>query len=586
MLKKYKKIGELLVEKGFVSNRDIIRALEIQKKSEMPLGEILLKINKITSDDLYLVLSEHYGIKKVSLRDCSIDYKMQGQFSETYARNKSLIILRGKSNNIKIGSSEPDIDLFNEIRKKIDKEVDCELCILSSDEIEYAHRSIYNRSSAEKIIYINENHANFKVSIKKKEENGRLTMSLVDNIIEAGCKLRASDIHLEPLRERFRVRFRIDGDMNEVDIKNEELQNLYRSVIARFKVLGKLVFDLKKQPQGGSFSIIYDDGNRLNHIDYRISIIPARYGECVVLRVLNQTEAERLKVEHLGITGDTRKKYFQQVKRKNGLILIVGPTGSGKTTTLYTTIRTISGEKKIITIEDPVEFVYPDECSVIQTQVNENKGVGFNELINEIVHQDPDVIVIGEIRNKKSCQSAVEAARTGHLVFATIHAEDSTGIIPRMRDMLDAKVEEFLGQTKMIISQRLIKRICLRCSKIIIPDKEDVERYFNDIKYNFPFYQGTGCELCNYSGFSGRIGLYELWIPNRKIISDLRYAGSDYEVRQAAIAGGLKPFYFAGIDLMKEGKITLDKALESIPNLEEERDLIGKEAIEKYLYKL
>ncbi|MCW5198297.1 Flp pilus assembly complex ATPase component TadA, partial [Desulfobulbus sp. F3] len=337
---------------------------------------------------------------------------------------------------------------------------------------------------------------------------------------------------------------------------------------SKFKVLGKLVFDQKEQPQGGSFSVIYDDGNKLHHIDYRISLIPTRYGESVVLRVLDQTMMENMKIDDLGVTGDVYKNYSRQITKTNGLIFIAGPTGSGKTTTLYATIKSIAGDKKIITIEDPIEYIYPDEYAVTQTQVNENRGVGFDELMGELIHHDPDVIVIGEIRSKKSCELAVEAARTGHLVFSTIHAEDSTSIIPRMRDMIDMKSEDFLGQTKAVIAQRLIKRICFYCAEKFIPDSKDIEYYFGEVDQDFDFYHGSGCKLCNYSGFWGRIGIYELWMPTRKTISELRYyAGSDYEIRQAAITGGLKPFYLAGIDLMKQGKITLDKAVRSIPNI-------------------
>ncbi|MCI5125673.1 MAG: hypothetical protein D3925_14665 [Candidatus Electrothrix sp. AR5] len=357
-------------------------------------------------------------------------------------------------------------------------------------------------------------------------------------------------------------------------------------IIARFKILGRLALDKRDQTQGGSFSIQYDSGKQLENIDYRISLLPTKYGEGMVLRILNQSRMENVTLEDLGINGDIYKAYSRQIRKPQGLIVVTGPTGSGKSTTLYATIKQIAGSKKIITAENPIEYSYPEEYSVTQTQVNEPRGVGFDELMDEFMRHDPDVILLGEARNKRSSRIAVEAAQTGHLVFTTMHTEDSTGIVPRMRELLDMKMEEFLGQIKAVMAQRLIKRVCTHCAQKYLPDKEEFELYFGDIKPGFYFYQGTGCEHCDYDGVDGRIGIHELWLPTRKIVSELRLASTDYEIRQAAIMGGLKPLYLSGIDLLKQGKITLKNALDCIPNIEEDRELLGKECVENHVKSL
>ena len=206
--------------------------------------------------------------------------------------------------------------------------------------------------------------------------------------------------------------------------------------------------------------------------------------------------------------------------------------------------------------------------------------------MDEFMRQDPDIIMLGEARNKRSSRIAVEAAQTGHLVFTTMHTEDSTGVVPRMRELLEMKAEQFLGQTKAVMAQRLVKKVCPHCAEKYTPDKEDIRLYFGDIDPGFDFYRGTGCEKCDYDGADGRIGMHEIWLPTRKIVSRLRDAGTDYEIRQAAIENGLKPLYLVGIDLMRQGKITLKRAVEAVPNIEEDRALLGRTCIRQYLNNL
>lgn len=582
--RKQQRIGELFVEKGLISKRDLLQALKLQKIQSIPLGKILLNLNKVKKNEFFSVLAEHYGMRRISLKNHTIDYKLQSRLNEHYAKEKGLVILRDMQKKIKVASCEPTRNLIYDIRKQLDPKVHYQLCMAPFEEICYAHKNIYARKNKKRrITYFPGGSVSTRMFRKSGAEDGKLTMALVDKILRIAYRLEASDIHLEPLKERFRVRYRIEGELHEIDVNNYELQILYQCVIARFKILGKLALDQKDQTQGGSFSIQYDNGEELLDIDYRISLLPTKYGESIVLRVLNQSRMENVTLEDLGITGELHKHYLQQITRPQGLIILTGPTGSGKSTTLYATIKHIAGSKKILTAENPIEYSYPEEISVTQTQVNKARGIGFDELMEEFMRHDPDIIMLGEARNKRSSRTAVEAAQTGHLVFTTMHTEDSTGIVPRMRELLEMKVEQFLGQTKAVIAQRLVKKVCSRCAEKYIPDKQDIRLYFGDIDPGFDFYRGTGCEKCDYDGADGRIGMHELWLPTRKIVSDLRDASTDYEIRQAAIANGLKPLYLAAIDLMRQGRITLKRAIEAVPNIEEDRALLGRSRIEEYL---
>ncbi|XOF32857.1 MAG: GspE/PulE family protein [Candidatus Electrothrix sp. YB6] len=584
--RKQKRIGELCIEKGLISQRDLLQALKLQKIQSIPLGRVLLNLNKIRKKDLAAVLAEHFGVPQISLKNHAIDYKLQSRLNEHYAKEKNLIVLRDAEGNVKVASQEPTQHLFYDIRKQLDPNLQYQLCMAPAEEIGYAHRTIYAEKGKRKITYFPGGCVCTRMVQRSRAEDGQLTMTLVDKILQIGQRVEASDIHLEPLKERFRIRYRIEGDLNEIDVNNYELQILYQCVIARFKILGKLALDLKDHPQGGSFSIQYDNGRELQNIDYRISVLPTRYGEAMVLRVLNQSRMENIQLQDLGMTGFIHREYVRQIQRPQGLIIITGPTGSGKSTTLYATIKHIAGSKKILTAENPIEYAYPEEYSITQTQVNRARGVGYDELMDEFMRHDPDVIMLGEARNKRSSRTAVEAAQTGHLVFTTMHTEDSTGVVPRMRELLEMKAEQFLGQTKAVMAQMLVKKVCAHCAEQYTPDQEDILFYFGGIDPVFAFYRGTGCEHCDYDGADGRIGMYELWLPTRKVVAEMRDAGTDYEIRQSAIAHGLKPLYLAAIDLMQQGKITLKRAIEAVPNIAEDRELLGKTRIERYLHNL
>ncbi len=304
------RIGELFITHELISERDLLQALDVQKIQAIPLGKVLLNLNKVTPNELSFILSKHYQTPQISLKNFTIDYKLQGRLREDYAKEKELIVLRDENGKVNIALPEPDRKVFGEIKKIFPPKIQYRLCMAPSEEINYAHRNIYARKNKNKITYFPGGCPAAKITYQRSgPKDGALTMRLVDNIIKVGQKLKASDIHLEPLKYRSRVRYRVEGELHEIEVNNHDLQILYPSVIARFKVLGKLALDLRDRPQGGSFSIMYDNGKELQDIDYRISLLPTKYGEGMVLRVLNQTKMKDVKLEHLGITGDIHKAY-------------------------------------------------------------------------------------------------------------------------------------------------------------------------------------------------------------------------------------------------------------------------------------
>ncbi len=373
-------------------------------------------------------------------------------------------------------------------------------------------------------------------------------IKLVNLLITRAVESRASDIHIEPFGDEVKVRYRIDGVLSDVESAPKRLQ---AAIVSRIKIMAKLNIAERRLPQDGRIRLLVGD----REIDLRVSTIPILHGESIVMRILDK-ESIVIDLDALGFMPDTLRDFNQLIKRPNGIILVTGPTGSGKTTTLYGALDKInSPDKKIITVEDPIEYQLK---GVNQIQVRPNIGLSFTNTLRHIVRQDPDVVMIGEIRDLETAEIAIQAALTGHLVFSTLHTNDAPSAITRLLDM---GVESFLlsSTVRGILAQRLVRVICLECKVEDTSTDEAQELKALGIRGDARLYRGRGCEACTYTGFRGRMGIFELLVVDEAMRRLILRKADEGEIREVARRSGMKVLLEDGIRKIEAGSTTLDE---------------------------
>jgi len=416
---------------------------------------------------------------------------------------------------------------------------------ISPEIIEEIKKGVKNISGFEKII---------------KEYIAQNTTNLLDVILFGAISLEASDIHIEPEEEQAKLRIRLDGVLQDVIFFE---QNIYHNLISRLKLLSKLKLNITDKPQDGRFTI--EVGDFL--IEIRTSSLPAEYGESIVMRILNPKNL--IGLDDLGLRKDLYKIFDKEIKKPNGMIIVTGPTGSGKTTTLYAFLMKIQNpEIKIITIEDPIEYHLK---GVSQTQVAPEKGYDFSDGLRSIVRQDPDVILVGEIRDLETAKIALQASLTGHLVLSTLHTNDAAGTIPRLVD-LGTDASSIAPALKMAVAQRLVRKICKKCSTLAKPTStglEEIKRGLKTVskdveipdldKTKIPKIKEKGCEFCNFTGYKGRKGLFEAFLVDAEMEKFILTNPPVSSVRELAIKKGMTTMYQSGLIDVVLGNTTLDE---------------------------
>lgn len=402
------------------------------------------------------------------------------------------------------------------------------------------------------------NTADFK---KKIEENlGENITSLLDVILFGAIVLDASDIHLEPQEENSRLRIRLDGVLQDIIFFEKDI---YHRLVSRLKLLSRIKLNITDKPQDGRFTIEIEG----SLIEIRSSSLPAEYGESIVMRILNPKNLIELK--DLGLRSDLHKTFEKEIQKPNGMIIVTGPTGSGKTTTLYAFLKKIQNpEIKIITIEDPIEYHLK---GISQTQVAPEKGYTFSEGLRSIVRQDPDVILVGEIRDLETAKIALQAALTGHLVLSTLHTNDAAGTIPRLVD-LGAETASIAPALKMAVAQRLVRKICQKCSALSNPTKEeleDIKRGLKKLPASIKLPSSTnikirrvkkgGCQFCNFTGYKGRKGLFEAFLVDSQMEKFILTSPPVSSIRESAVKKGMVTMYQSGLIDVVLGETTLEE---------------------------
>ena len=553
-------LGEILYKAGVVEKRALINAIRASKASNKRLGQILLELGLVNEETLTKAIAGQFGLEYVNLDRISIPPNGTKLIPEDIIKRHNVLPLSMNNGKLKLIISDPlDLDMMDAIRFRLNTELDC--CVANPSKIRsYIQRSL-DKSKQEKDDRLKHSidataaeladagHELQAEALRAEAAGGGddgPIVKLVNLIIDNAYYMRASDIHVEPMTERVRVRYRVDGVCLE---KDNIPKNMQAPITARLKILSGMDIAEKRLPQDGRIKRVIGG----QAIDFRVSALPSYHGESMVLRIL-RPDAVRIGIQALGFEEDDYERFQQIIKRPNGIFLVTGPTGSGKTTTLYAALQELNKpDKKIITAEDPVEYNFD---GMNQCQVREEIDLTFDKILRAMLRQAPNIILIGEIRDSVVADTAVQAALTGHLVFSTLHTNDAASAITRLVDM---GVKPFLvaSSIQAIMAQRLVRVICENC-KIV---DENPDPYFlrllgitpEDIKKH-PIYKGTGCSQCQDTGFKGRIGTFELVELNNEI-RELAFAKAPTsELRKAAQASGMRT-------LMEDGKIKVFKGI-------------------------
>lgn len=556
-----KRIGDILIEQGLVTPQQLEEALKMQKEgNKKRLGEALIEIGAISKDELYETLQYIYETEYVDLSNYVIDPEVISFISKETALRFKLIPLSKNDDELIIAMANPlDIYAIDFIRdhtkaKKIKSLLATEEDILNAITNYYelgAYNDIIEKLGTDVISKeeVEEDLKKFEVVSKEA-----LVIQLVNILIVQGVKDNATDIHIEPNEKRLLIRFRIDGMLHDI----KTLPNKMKSdVISRVKVLAKMNMTERHLPQNGRFQVKF--GTR--EVDLRASTIPTVFGEKVVLRLFVKSKG-LIKLEQLGFIPEQLEEFKSIISKSYGIILVTGPAGSGKTTTLYAALNEInSKDKNIVTIEDPVEHKLD---RINQIQINPKTNLTFANALRSILKQDPDIIMVGEIRDTETAQIAFQAALSGHLVFSTLHTNDAVSALTRLIDM---DIETFLISSSVIgvTAQRLVRVICEKCKEKYIPGK-DVLSGFN-IKGKLKkggkikLYRGKGCSFCKNTGYYGRTSIYELIVLDEKIRALIISKSSSNVIKDAAIKKGMKTLKSSGLEKALLGITTIEEVL-------------------------
>ena len=520
----YRRLGELLLAAGTITQEQLDHGLALQKEQKGRLGEVLIKNGIITEDQLIEALQMQLGIEYIDLSKINIPTELAGIVPKNIAKQYQVVPVRIVKDEIYLAMSDPlNFYAIEEVRKAVRKRVIP--MVAQAAQVERAIQVLYGNEGAAKAIEEMKREAaasgettaaptNAFVSNQLGDDsaNSAPTIRLVNSIIERAITERASDVHLEPHENEMLVRMRVDGMMRDILTVPRDLQS---SVISRLKIMSGLDIAERRIPQDGRFNVRIRDKD----IDLRVSTLPTVFGEKIVARLLDKSGGNITK-ESIGLTGHDLELFDKLMRCRSGVLLIVGPTGSGKSTTMYAMMGELNRrEVNLVTLEDPVEY-HVD--GVNQVQINEKQGLTFASGLRSILRQDPDIIAVGEIRDGETAEIAMRAAITGHVVLSTIHTNDAVGTIERLEDI---GVAPYLVASALrgVISQRLVRRICPKCRKAYTPDDEELSQMGLRPRAGLKFYRGEGCPECFNTGYRGRIAVFEMLIINsrvRRLISD------------------------------------------------------------------
>jgi type IV pilus assembly protein PilB len=549
--RKPKQLGQILIEQGLLTKEQLEAALAEHRNTPKALGRVLIDKGFIKEQDLVRALSEQVGLEFVDLSDFQIDPVATSLLPETLARRYRALPIGERDGKLLVAMSDPaNVYALDDIRAITSRDV--QPVVATASDVEQA---ISKYASMEGQL----EEALTEAAADSDEQAGEVEaavedapiVKLVTAIMTQAAGDRASDVHIEPAEKDVRVRFRVDGVLHEVMRPPKNIQN---GLVSRLKVMADLNIAEKRVPQDGRIGMKIGG----KKFDLRVATLPTVYGEKVVLRILDTSNA-LIKLEELGFLEDSYKRYEESYRRPYGAILVTGPTGSGKSTTMYATLNILNHpEKNIITVEDPVEYRLG---GVNQIQINPKAGLTFASALRSILRADPDIIMIGEIRDRETAMIAVESALTGHLVLSSLHTNDAPSAITRLTEM---DVETFLVASAIdcVVAQRLARKLCDRCKAAYAPDPHELEAAgFPESEWSeiTELFRAEGCSACSKTGYRGRIGLYEVMPMTEEIERLTVDRASADEMKRVAGEQGMRPLRDDGLERARAGQTSIEE---------------------------
>lgn len=557
----YMRLGDLLISAGVIRPEQLNEALTIQKQTRERLGDVLINNGIITEQQLIEALQMQLGVDFVDLTAVSIPLELVRFVPRSIAKKYCVVPVKLQKDELYVAMSDPlNFEAQEEVKSASHKQV--VPMIATRRAVEQAIATLYGNEGTARAIEEMKREAGSNqadivpVQMSKAVDNGAAeapTIRFVNSVIQRAITERASDIHLEPQEGEMVVRMRIDGVLRRVFTVPANLQ---ATVIARLKIMGGMNIAERKIPQDGRAMVTAKD----KEIDLRISSIPTIYGEKIVLRLLDKSSGH-INRKTIGLEGEDEKKYDRLLKNSSGVILIVGPTGSGKSTTMCAMIQELCNEQtNIMTLEDPVEYNIP---GANQCQINEKTGMTFAVGLRSILRQDPDVISVGEIRDGETASIAVRAAITGHLVISTLHTNDAVSTISRL---VDIGVEPYMISSALrgVVSQRLVRKICPQCRKAYTPTEEEKRMVGIPENEDVTFYKGEGCQECGRTGYRGRRGVFEILTLDAALRREVANNASSEELTKTALENGFVTMKDNCRRLVLEGVTTVAEAAKAI----------------------
>ena len=563
------RLGELLTKASLISQDQLKDALKLQKETGGKLGETLIKLGFVSEEDITECLSQQFGVPSINLAHFEIDSGVIKLIPADVARKYNILPVNKTGATITIAMADPtNVFAMDDIKfmtgYNVEPVVASELGIkaaidtyygtTSSLELKKVMEDLQQSESADLEVLEDEEELDIAALADSAEEAP--VVKLVNLILTDAIKRGASDIHIEPYEKEFRVRFRIDGLLYE--IMNPPLK-LKDAITSRMKILAKCDISEKRLPQDGRIKLKMKLNDKNKELDFRVSVLPTLFGEKIVMRLLDK-ENLRLDMTKLGFEPESLAKFEEAIFKPWGMVLVTGPTGSGKTNTLYSALAKVnSPEVNIMTAEDPVEFNLP---GINQVQMKESIGLNFAATLRSFLRQDPNIILVGEIRDFETAEVAIKAALTGHLVLSTLHTNDAPSTINRLMNM---GIEPFLVATsvQLIAAQRLARRICQACKEVvdIAPQALLNLGYKKEEIGTFEVFKGRGCDKCNNTGYKGRVGLIEVMTINDEIRELILSGGTAIDIKKAAAETGMISLRRSGLIKIKDGITTIEEVV-------------------------
>lgn len=575
------KLGEILVSHNLINEERLKRALELSRIEKIPLGKALVKQHLVAEEQLARAIAFQHDLKFVSIAAVRFGSELSGIINASFAQRHRIVPIRCRDNCLKIAMAYPlHHDELAQLESWSKMRIDP--VIAKESEILLAQQKVFRLrgpASGEEF--------NFELSEDLNNELGKSkyvsdfisedASFLVKRIITKGIMDGASDIHFESTEQGMDVRYRIDGILRRVELGADEalIDPNFRQIISKIKVMCDMDITERRRPQDSSFKMKVSKGGKIRGVDFRVSTVPTQYGEDVVVRILDK-QSGTISLEGLGYAPEHVAALYQALDRPTGIFLVTGPTGSGKSSTLYAILSRINTpDVKTLTIEDPIEYAIE---GITQTEINEIIGSSFARLLRAFLRQDPDNIMVGEIRDLETAAISMRAALTGHTVFSTLHTNDATSAVTRLIDM---GIEPTLlaATLRCVLAQRLVRKICRQCRVRYAPPPELLVEFGIPLSSGMEFIHGKGCPACSFSGYSGRIPIVELWIPTREELAIFNRRPDNLTLRNSVFVQSSRLTMIEdGFRRVQAGETTLEELLRIVPfeQIEAGREKIAK----------